>query len=61
MNINGFNLLLQDFCEYCPDFEPEIEKLNSSNIGEPFRYITNIRCENRGKCARIAKNIRKRV
>lgn len=59
MEIPGFNLLLQDFCEHCPDFEPEIEKLHSTSIEEPFRWITNIRCQNRRKCARIAENIRK--
>ena len=31
MDIPGFTLLLQDFCAYCPDFEPEIR----SN-GMPF-------------------------
>ena len=34
MKIDGFNLLLQDFCSYCPDFEPEVEKINCTSFGE---------------------------
>lgn len=60
MEVPGFNLLLQDFCGHCPDFEPDIEKIDCSSISEPFRNATNIRCRNRKKCARIAENIRKR-
>ena len=26
MKVDGFELLLQDFCSYCPNFEPEVEK-----------------------------------
>ena len=60
MNIDGFNLLLQDFCAYCPDFEPEIEKIDCSNFDEQLKYLTNIRCENRKKCARIAESLETR-
>lgn len=61
MEIDGFNLLLQDFCAHCPDFEPEIEKIDYTSFGEAKRYCTNIRCENRGKCSRIAANIESRL
>ena len=47
MSIDGFNLLLQDFCSYCPDFEPEVEKIDCSSICEPHRYVNNIRCISR--------------
>lgn len=60
MKIDGFTLLLQDFCAYCPDFEPEVEKINCSNIDEPMKYCTNIRCQNRKKCAIIAENLENR-
>lgn len=57
MNIDGFTLLLQDFYAYCPDFEPEIEKIDCSTLYEATKYITNIRCQNRKRCARIAENL----
>lgn len=55
--IPGFTVLLNDYCAFCPDFEPEVEKLDSSTLCDPFRVHTNIRCQNRKKCARIAANI----
>lgn len=61
MNIDGFTLLLQDFCAYCPDFEPEVEKIDCSNFGKAKRYITNIRCQNRKRCTRIVENLQGRL
>ncbi len=61
MNIDGFNLLLQDFCAYCPDFEPEIEKIDCWNLDDDTKYFTNIRCKSRRKCARMAANLEKRL
>lgn len=61
MKIDGFTLLLQDFCAYCPDFEPEIKKIECTSLGESTRYITNIRCQNRKRCDRIAENLEGRL
>lgn len=61
MNIDGFNVLLQDFCAYCTDFEPEVEKINCTSFGEATRYMNNIRCVNRKKCSRIVENLEKRI
>lgn len=64
MNIDefGFTLLLQDFCAYCPDFEPEVEKINRrTSFDDPLRCYTNIRCQNRIRCARIAENLEGRL
>lgn len=61
MNIDGFNLLLQDFCEYFPDFEPEVEKIDCTSFGEAPKMFNNIRCEHCKKCARIAENLEKRI
>lgn len=59
--IYGFNLLLSDYCAYCPDFKPEVEKIDCGTIsdGAP-RVMTQIRCENFGRCDRIAENIRRK-
>lgn len=61
MNVPGFTLLLQEFCSYCPDFEPEVEKIDCSSLTEQVKYCTNIRCTQRSRCARLATNIRKQV
>lgn len=61
MDIPGFTLLLQDFCAYCPDFEPEIEKIEYSCVMRAPNCQNNIRCINRKRCARISANIQKRV
>ena len=47
MNVPGFTLLLQEFCSYCPDFEPEVEKIDCSSLTEQVKYCTNIRCTQR--------------
>lgn len=62
MNIKGFNLMLQDFCDYCGCFEPEIEKhQHDTEWGEIPKYTNNIRCKNRHKCARIAENLENKI
>ena len=61
MNIEGFNLMLQDFCDYCQHFKPEIEQINCTSFGEASKYINNIRCINRQKCARIAENLENKI
>ena len=62
MEVKGFNLLLHDFCDYCGCFEPDIEKYQcDTKWGETPRYINNIRCKNRIKCARIAENVENRM
>lgn len=62
MNIEGFNLMLQDFCDYCGYFEPDIERhQHETEWGEIPRYNINIRCKNRLKCARIAENLENKI
>ena len=53
--------MFQEFCSYCPDFEPEVEKIDCSSLTEQVKYCTNIRCTQRARCARLAINIRKQV
>lgn len=55
----GFSLELQEHCSYCGDFEPEVRVIECSTVCER-RFITNIKCKNADKCARIAENLRKR-
>lgn len=57
MKIEGFNLMLQDFCDYCQYFKPEVEQIDCTSFSEASKYINNIRCVNRQKCARVAENV----
>lgn len=60
MGIPGFNLLLQDFCAYCPDFEPVITKESfSPPTGD--RACTTIRCFYQEKCAGVARRIERNL
>lgn len=61
VDIPGFTLLLHDFCAYCPDFEPELERTEYSCFMKMPNYQTNIRCANGKRCERIAANIQKRM
>lgn len=62
MNIEGFNLMLQDFCGYCGCFEPEIERHRcDTEWGETPKYTNTIRCKSRQKCARIAENLNDKI
>lgn len=62
MDIKGFNLLLQDFCEYCPDFDVEVEQYQINKSWEDSEKCqTNIRCKNRKRCAKIAETIERHI
>lgn len=57
----GFSLELEDYCSYCGDFEPDVEKIETSLMGEKAcRYMTSIKCRNEYKCARIKANMERR-
>ena len=61
MEVPGFNLLLQDFCEYCGNFESEIEMFDYSDLRVGHKFVTNIRCVNRKKCNRIVQSLKRRI
>lgn len=58
----GFSLELQDYCAYCGEFEPDVEKVEVSLICEKScSYMTTIKCQNANKCSRIAENMKDKV
>ncbi|MDT4377282.1 hypothetical protein RO787_28635 [Blautia coccoides] len=60
--VQGFSLELEDYCSQCGDFEPNVEKVEVTSLGERANsYITTISCENAYKCARIAENMKDNV
>ena len=61
MKVNGFNLMLQDFCDYCQHFEPEVEKIDCSAVFGGAPVCINISCANSQKCSRIAENLENKI
>ena len=61
MSVGGFNLMLQDFCDYCHHFEPEVDKIDVTRLGEAARYINNIKCVHEEMCERIAENLENKI
>ena len=61
MSMDGFQLLLQKYCSYCPDFDPEVRKLDCPMLGDSTpKTMNNIRCQHECMCANIAENMKGR-
>lgn len=58
MDVPGYTLLLQDFGDYCPDFEAEINTFDFTSLDGVPKASHSIRCQNRKRCARIAENLK---
>ena len=61
MEVKGFNLELQEFCDYCGYFEPEVEKIECSMVGNRTEYMNSIRCIHMGKCVQLAKRMKNQI
>lgn len=54
MKDNGIELRVADYCDFCGDFEPDVEKIDVSCISDKVpRFQTTIRCKDAKKCAVI--------
>ena len=42
------NLKIEDYCQECPDFEAEVEKITFSDL--PVKNDTLSRCKNHVRC-----------
>jgi hypothetical protein len=50
----SFDLRLEKYCEFCPDFEADVEKIDITVMSDPTqKVLTTIRCEHSGRCERI--------
>ncbi|WP_313184034.1 hypothetical protein [Lacrimispora sp.] len=57
-----FQFCLRNFCSYCPDFDPAIEKVDCTLIGDSSqKTMNNIRCQNESRCNNIAENLKGKV
>lgn len=57
--MDGFQLMLQNYCSYCPNFEPEVDKVDCTLLGDSAsKTMNNIRCQHEAKCANIARHMK---
>lgn len=59
-DIYGFELQLKEYCSNCGEFDADVEQVVCARFGCQSNAYTNvIRCQNEGKCARIAENLKR--
>lgn len=57
--MDGFQLILQEYCAHCPEFEPEVTKLDCRLLGDCApRTMNDIRCKHERKCANVAARLK---
>lgn len=60
--LDSFELELDDFCEGCGYFEPDVTKVNVSSMGDilnrDIKYRTYIKCTKCEVCRHIANKMR---
>lgn len=61
MAVKGFNLELQEFCDFCKYFKPEVEQIDYTFCGEAPGCINYIRCANKEICSKLAENLKDRI
>lgn len=59
----SIKLIVEDYCENCPNFEPDINRIQFERFSDEFHeyvYIcdTLIKCKTRATCHCIEKQIR---
>ena len=59
MNIDGFKLILKDFCSYCPDFDIYVK--NVQDPSDKWSVYHFISCNNIKRCTIMAENLKKRI
>ena len=52
------SLDIQDYCQECPNFEPEKVTIRTSDSLEVYMYV---QCENKGRCRAIARRIKQEL
>ena len=53
-SIGTLTIRVADYCAFCGDFEPDVEKIDASCVADKVpRVLTTIRCKDAKKCAVI--------
>ena len=60
--VDGIEMILHEYCDFCPDFEVEVDKTDITSASDPAkRTQTWIRCGNSEKCARLKERLEKEI
>ena len=60
--IHGICLKLNDFCSYCPNFEPTYEKTDATTlIDKTPRVLTEITCANEEMCKMLMEKFKTEI
>lgn len=60
--MKGILLNLEEYCDYCPDFEPVANKVEITSMDDKApRVQSSIRCEFSDRCAAIYNKAREDV
>ena len=60
--MDGYQICLHNFCSYCPDFNPQVEKVDCTLLGDSSpKTMNNIRCQNESRCINIVENLKGKV
>lgn len=55
----SYDLILQPYCEFCPDFKPDVEMVDITVLSDQTPKVnTAIRCVHQGRCERIYARIK---
>ena len=56
----AITLKVDDYCQECPEFEPDVHRQVIYGMDERM-FDTTIRCEHRGKCDRLIEYLEKKI
>ena len=58
---DGYNFNLQEYCSYCENFSPELNRTDVTTFGDRSKRFSNsISCKNAAKCERMMESLRRR-
>ncbi|RHV56783.1 hypothetical protein DXB19_13110 [Lachnospiraceae bacterium OM02-26] len=52
-------LEIKDYCQECPEFDPEIRVIEKRYIGEKSKFDTTVQCRCAEKCERLYEFLKK--
>lgn len=56
---NGMELRIESYCAFCPNFEPDVEKVDITvAMDKTQRMLTTIRCDKRQVCEQLHERLR---
>lgn len=61
----SINLYVQNYCQNCGEFEPNVKKITTTIVTETFQgkesYITRVYCKHQDRCKAIYEQAKREV